>query len=117
MSFSALPLNMVPLFPSIQPCSGALRWISISFRSTDSITRGWSRTRPPSDAALVLAGFGVDADAVAFVDERRHLHDEAGFERRGLHLRARGRALDAGHRLLHDEIDRRPQLHPDRVHL
>src|SRR5438045_2827855 len=113
MSSSLFPLNMLPVITSIQPCSDALRWISISLRSTGSITRESSWKRPRSDAALVLAGFGVDPDLVAFVDKRRHLHDEAGLEGRRLHLRARRRALDAGHRLLHDEIYGGRQLDPD----
>src|SRR5262249_6915823 len=79
MSSSLLPLNMLPVMTSIQPCCG------------------WLRTST-SDSGLVLAGFGVDANLVALVDERRHLDDQPGLERRRLDLRARGRAPDAGHR-------------------
>src|SRR3954464_11257903 len=98
MSSSLLPLNMLPVMTSIQPCSGALRTISIY----------------GLDAALVFPGFGVDPDLVAFVDEGRHVHDQAGFEGRRLHLRARRRALDAGHRVLHDQVDHWRQLDADR---
>src|SRR3954463_10586112 len=90
MSSSLLPLNMLPVMTSIQPCSGAFRTISI-----DGL-----------HAALVFPGFGVDADPVPLVDERRHVHDQAGFERRRLDLRARRCAFDAGHRFLHRQIDR-----------
>src|SRR3954465_4209469 len=101
MSSSLLPLNMLPVMTSIQPCSGAFRTISIY----------------GLDAALVFPGFGVDPDLVAFVDERRHVHDQAGFEGRRLHLRARRRALDAGHGVLHREIHRRRQFDADRFHV
>src|SRR6267143_6023897 len=97
MSSSLLPLNMLPVMTSIQPCCG------------------WLRTTSTSDPGLVLAGFRVDPNLVAFVDERRHLDDEAGFERRRLDLRARRGALDAGHRFLHDEIHRRRQLDAHRL--
>src|SRR5262249_34429824 len=100
MSSSLLPLNMLPVMTSIHPCSGALRTISIE-----------------SDAALGFPGFGVDANPVAFVDERRHLDDESGLERRRLDLSARGGALDAGDGLLDDEIDGRRQFDPDRLHV
>ena len=36
----------------------------------------------PLGAREVLAGLGVDADQVAFADERRHLDHDAGLERR-----------------------------------
>src|SRR5215467_2590316 len=80
-----------------------------------SLTRSPNRQMHQSHSRLVFPRLGVDADPVAFVDERRDVDDEPRFERRGLDLRARGRALDAGHRLLHDEIDRRRQLDTDRL--
>src|SRR5688500_6387267 len=72
------------------------------------------------DALDVGAGRGVDADALAFADERRHLHDEPG-----LHL---GRLADVGDRgalqcglRLHDRhLHRQRELDADRavlVHL
>src|SRR5262249_39464712 len=81
-----------------------------------SPTHGYYREtrRPSSDARLVFAGFGVDADPIAFVDEGRDGDDEPGFERGGLDLRAGSGALDAGHGLLDEEIDRRRELDADR---
>src|SRR5690348_16325895 len=83
---------------------------------THELTNGPSRhpvTR--SGARLVLPSFGVDADAIAFVDEGRDLHDQPGLERRRLHLCAGRRALDPGHGLFDDEIDRLRQLDADRL--
>src|SRR5262249_59181326 len=88
---------MLPVMTSIHPCSGALRTISIL----------------TSDAALIFPGFGVDANLVAFVDERPHLHDETGLERRLPHLGAHRRTLDAVHRFLGHPIDGPRPLRPD----
>src|SRR4029077_2683821 len=94
---SLLPLNMLPVMTSIQPCCD------------------WLRTTSTSGSGLVFAGFSVDAHLVALVDERRDLDDEAGLERRRFDLRARRRALDAGHGFLDEQIDRRRQLDADRL--
>ena len=64
---------------------------------------------------LVFARFRADADPVADVDERRHLHDKAGFGARGLDLRARRCALDAGHGVLDAQIDGHRQIDADRL--
>src|SRR5689334_12582714 len=63
---------------------------------------GWACLR----ARLVFAGFGVDANDVAFVDERRNLDHDTGLEFRGFQLIRRGRALDAGRRFDNLEINR-----------
>src|SRR6185295_7156756 len=97
ISSSLLPLNMLPVMTSIQPC-----W-------------DWLRTTSTSGSGLVFAGLGADPHLVAFVDEWRHLDDEAGLERRRLDLRARGGALDAGHGLLDDQVDSGRQLDADRL--
>src|SRR5947208_2129780 len=102
---SLLPLNMLPVTTSIQPWWASLRMTSISSQLSTL------------HAGLVFSGFRADADLVALVDERRDVDDEAGFERRRLDLRARGRALDAGHRFLDDEIYGRRQLDADRLHV
>src|SRR3954468_12494087 len=78
ISSSLLPLNMLPATTSIQPAPARCE------TST-------------SDLLQVLAGFRADAHDVADADKRRHLHDEPRLERRGLHLRARGGAVDARH--------------------
>ena len=82
---------------SIQP------WAGMSVRDVHQRSR------------LILARFRADADPVADVDERRHLHDQAGFGARGLHLRARRRALDAGRRVLDAQIDGHRQIDADRL--
>src|SRR4051812_30519007 len=84
ISSSLLPLNMLPVMTSIQPCSGFLRTSIDRYRSGDGLLC----------PALVLAGLGVDSHLVAFVDEGRHVHDEAGFEGGWLDLVAGGGALD-----------------------
>src|SRR5205807_8034091 len=84
----------------------ALR-IASAARRTVAVTIRW---RNGSHSRLILAGLRVDADLVAFVDERRHLDDQARFERGGLHLRTRRRSLDARHGLLDDQINRLGQL-------
>src|SRR5580765_2250576 len=99
ISSSLLPLNMLPALTSIQPWWGCFRTTSMS------------------GPRLVLPGLGADADLVAFVDKRRHLHDETGFERRRLHLRAGSCPFDPGDGFLDDEIDGRRQLDPDRLAL
>src|SRR6266542_2716393 len=81
--------------------------------SGDGLGTDWGRT--PSHSRLVFARLRVDADLVALVHERRHLDHEAGLERRRFHLRARRRALDAGHGLLDDEIHGWRELDADRL--
>src|SRR5215472_14282894 len=61
----------------------------------------------------VVAGAGVDADAVALVHEQRDLHRRARLDARRLG-RARDRvAADAGLRLRDLQVDRQRQLHAD----
>ncbi len=49
-----------------------------------------------SGAGQVLAGTGINLDALALVDEQRHLNDSAGLQRRGLQGVGRGIAGKAG---------------------
>src|SRR5712671_2732324 len=92
ISSSLLPLNMLPVMTSIQPCCGVFRTTSMS------------------DSRLIFPGLGVDADLVALIDEGWHRHDQPGLERRRLDLRARGCPLDARDRFLDDEIHGRGEL-------
>src|SRR5579885_3099107 len=140
MSSSLLPLNMLPAMTSIQPplrrrpppC-GWSGEVGVVMGSRESLTgrhsagstgprdgailtdRAAAARDRASDARLVFARLGVDADLVAFVHERRHLDDQPRLERRRLHLRAGRRPFDAGHRLLDDEIHRLRQFDADRL--
>src|SRR4029079_528823 len=104
ISSSLLPLNMLPVMTSIQPC------VRLPGRMASS-TGVWRWT---SGAALIFTGFRVDANEIAVVDERRHGDDESGFDPRRLGLGGGGRALDARGRVLDPEIDRRGQFDTDR---
>ena len=116
ISSSLLPLNMLPTMTSIQPWLGC-RTTSMARLDRRTRSRGVEDHRLPdaSGARLILAGVGADADHVAGVDERRHLDDQAGLERRRLDLRAGGRALDAGRGVGDLQIDGRRQLDADRL--
>ena len=54
---------------------------------------------------MVFAGFGVDPDSVADIDEGGHLDNEARLGAGGLDLRAGGRAFDARHSVFDAQID------------
>src|SRR5438477_13084101 len=84
-------------------------------RAAASAMPGAARPAKWLDSRLIFAGLGIDADLVTLVDERRHLDDEPGLERRRLHLRARRRALDPWNRFLDDEIDCLWKLDTDRL--
>src|SRR6516164_8248890 len=73
------------------------------------------RTQIRLGAAEVGAFAGVDADLLAFVDEGRHLDDEAGFRLGGLGDARRSRGLEAGLRLDDREFHKRGQLDADCV--
>ena len=67
---------------------------SLGSRSPRSPSRG--RRRPEgSCSGQVLGAAGVDLDALALVDEQRHLHDEAGLEGGRLAGARHAVALDA----------------------
>src|SRR5882724_4480382 len=110
MSSSLFPLNMLPVITSIQPCCDCLLRTSMELMESDGPEKEIG-----SDSRLIFACFSVDPDPVALVDEGRHLDDDTRFERRGLDLRARRRALDARNGFLHDEINGRWQLDADRL--
>src|SRR3954466_4947986 len=97
MSSSLLPLNMLPVMTSIQPCCGLL---TTSIKDSEAFSR----------SRLILSGLGADPDLVAFVDKRRHLDNQAGFERCRLDLRAGRGALDAWDCLLDEEVHGHGQL-------
>src|ERR1700724_2365833 len=109
ISSSLLPLNMLPVMTSIQPWVGERKGTSISGLRAQGVAPSRSHSR------LILAGFGAHADAVAFVDKRRHLHHEPGFGHRRLHLSAGGGALDPRGRFRDKEINGGRQIDSDRL--
>src|SRR5262252_6934682 len=100
---------MLPVMTSIQPRRELVngRVGELVNSEARSVTTIHQLTNSPIllDPRLVFAGLRVHTNSVALVDERRHLNDEAGLEGRRLDLRAGRGALDARHRLLHDQID------------
>src|SRR5688572_26613109 len=98
ISSSLLPLNMLPATTSIHPAPVLC-----------------CATTSNSDLLLVLAVLRADTDHVADVHMRRHLHDQAGLERRGLHLRARGGAIDPRRRVHYLQVHGDRQLDADRL--
>src|SRR5215204_3555449 len=69
----------------------------------------------PSDPRQVLVGAGVHAYPVAYVDEERHLHDDACLQGRRLVSARRGVSLQAGVGLGDLEVHVRRRLHADHL--
>src|SRR2546423_15168272 len=73
--------------------------------------RRFASTQPRLLGALKVGAFRrVNANAVAFLDERRHLHGDAGFKLRRLRAVRRRRAFHFGRRFDDRQRDRRRQL-------
>src|SRR3989442_2059041 len=75
------------------------------------------RSPPASGALDVLTAPRVDLDLVAPLDEQRHVHAQAGLERRRLRRAGRGVSLEPEVGVLHGEDDRRGQVDADGITL
>ena len=62
-------------------------------------------------ARQIFAGFGIDANGVAIVDEKWHRNDGAGFERGGFAAAGGGVALERGRSFGDDQINGGGQFH------
>src|SRR5436190_5911834 len=117
ISSSLLPLNMLPATTSIHPAP-ALCATSISSRGASPLGLPYTLARCARShlqLLLILAVSRADPDRVADVDVGRDVDDQPGFERRRLHLRARGGAVDGRRRVDDLQIDRDRQLDADRL--